>query len=257
MGVDFAAVTEEFVVDDFVAGAVAGRGRWVVTANVDHLRRYAIEEETREIIAQADIVVADGMPIVFASRLAGMPLPERIAGSSLVRPVCRRAADCGATVFLLGGEPGVAERAREVLEAEAPGLRVVGTSCPPFGFEHDEEELRRIERELAAARPDIVFLALSFPKTDRLIQRLRAHMPSASYMGIGIALSFVSGTSARAPAWMRRLGLEWLHRLLCEPGRLWRRYLLLGLPFAARLALAALVVRAQRRLGGPWFQTLA
>ncbi len=253
MGVDFAAMVEEQVVETFVDAAVAGRGRWIVTANLDHLRRFATEPQTRELIGEADLVVADGAPIVLASRIAGMALPERVTGSSMVLPISRRAAASGATVFLLGGEPGVADRAATLLETAAPGLRIAGTICPAHGFEGDPAMVAEIERVLLDARPDIVLVALSFPKTDALIRRLRPLLPGASYMGVGIALSWIVGDKRRAPAWMRAAGIEWLHRLLSEPGRLWRRYLLCGLPFAARLAAAAAVVRVQRRLGGPWF----
>lgn len=253
MGVDFAVLREAEVVAAFVDCAVARDGRWVVTANLDHLRRFATEPQTRDLIGQADFVVADGAPIVLASRIAGMALPERVAGSNMVVPICRRAAAQGASVFLLGGEAGVADRARTFLRAAAPGVNVVGTCCPPHGFEHDPAQLREIERTLLAAQPDIVLVALSFPKTDALISRLRPVLPGASYMGVGIALSYLVGDRRRAPAWMRTAGVEWLHRLLTDPGRLWRRYLVHGLPFAVRLAAAAAVARGQRRLGGPWF----
>ncbi len=251
MGVDFAAMREQEVVEAFVDGAVAGLGQWVVTANLDHLRRYTNEPETRELIGEADIVVADGTPIVFASRIAGMPLPERVTGSSMILPISQRAAVTGASIYLLGGEAGVAERAQAVLEQAAPGVRVVGTSCPPHGFERDPAMLEEIERALLKTSPDIVLLALSFPKTDALIRRLRPLLPSASYMGVGIALSFVAGDKRRAPVWMRVAGIEWLHRLMSEPTRLWRRYLLHGLPFAARLGVAAAVARVHR---GAWLQ---
>lgn len=246
MGVDFAAMREQEVVEAFVDGAVAGLGRWVVTANLDHLRRYTNEPETRDLIGEADIVVADGTPIVFASRIAGMALPERVTGSSMIVPISQRAAVMGASIYLLGGEAGVAERAQAVLEETAPGLRVVGTSCPPHGFEHDHAMLEEIEQTLLDTSPDIVLLALSFPKTDALIRRLRPLMPSASYMGVGIALSFVAGDKRRAPVWMRVAGIEWLHRLMSEPTRLWRRYLLHGMPFAARLGAAAMAARVRR-----------
>lgn len=252
MGVDFAVVNQEQVVSTFVDRAVAGDGCWVITANLDHLRRFASEPETRELIGQADLVVADGAPIVLASRIAGMPLPQRVAGSDMVLPIGRHAASAGGSIFLLGGEPGVAEAARAALGEAAPGLRVVGTFCPPHGFERDPATLEEIERALLDTRPDIVLLALGFPKQDYLIQQLRQVLPGTSFMGVGIALSYLVGDTARAPTWMRRAGLEWLHRLLLEPVRLWRRYVLKGMPFALRLAAAAAVARVQQRLGGPW-----
>jgi N-acetylglucosaminyldiphosphoundecaprenol N-acetyl-beta-D-mannosaminyltransferase len=252
MGVDFAVAREDEVVSLFVDRAVARAGCWVITANLDHLRRYASEPSTRRLIHAADVVVADGMPLVVASRLAGLPLPERVAGSSMVAPIARRAAERGASVFLLGGEPGVADRAAHELCALAPGLDVAGTYCPAHGFEDDPDQLAEINRVLRAANPDIVLVALGFPKQDRLIQALRGVLPGASFVGVGITLSFVAGDVARAPMWMRRAGVEWLHRLVSEPRRLWKRYLVHGLPFAARLGAAALVARAQRSLGGPW-----
>jgi N-acetylglucosaminyldiphosphoundecaprenol N-acetyl-beta-D-mannosaminyltransferase len=253
MGMDFAVAREAEVVEIFVDRAVQGAGVWVVTANLDHLRRSATEPEVRGLIAQADVIVADGMPIVVASRVAGMPLPERVAGSSMLRPLARRAAERGASMLMVGGDPGVADRAAGILRDEAPRLDIVGTHCPPFGFEDDEDELIAIERLLIETKPDIVLLALGFPRQDRLIERLRPLHPQASYMGVGIAFSFVAGDRRRAPAWMRRAGLEWAHRLLSEPGRLWRRYLVHGLPFALRMMVGACVARVQRMVGGPWF----
>lgn len=253
MGVDFGVLSEAEVVELFVDRAATGDGSWIITANLDHLRRYASEPETRRLIGAADVVVADGMPLVVASRIAGVPLPERVAGSSMVVPIAQRAAQRGVSVFLLGGEPGIADRAREALVEAAPGLEVAGVHCPPFGFEDDEEALATIERALIEADPGIVLLALSFPKTDNLITRLKPVLPRTSFMGVGIALSFVAGERRRAPAWMRRAGLEWLHRVISEPRRLWRRYLVHGLPFAARLVAAAYVARVQRALGGPWY----
>jgi len=252
MGVGFASVTADEMVALVVDRAVARAGCWVITANLDHLRRYASDPHARRLIHAGDVVVADGMPLVVASRLAGLPLPERVAGSSMAVPIARRAAQRGASVFLLGGEPGVAQRAADALRAQAPGLEVAGTYCPPHGFEDDARERAEIDRVLRAADPDVVLVALGFPKQDRVILGLRHVLPGASFIGVGIALSFVAGDQRRAPEWMRRAGVEWLHRLAREPRRLWRRYLVLGLPFATRLAAAALVARAQRALGGPW-----
>jgi N-acetylglucosaminyldiphosphoundecaprenol N-acetyl-beta-D-mannosaminyltransferase len=141
--------------------------------------------------------------------------------------------------FLLGGDHGVAESAAQRLVGDHAGLRLAGTYCPPVGFEADPAELAKIEQAIDAAKPKVVFVALGFPKQDRLIERLRATRPSTWFLSCGISLSFVSGDVQRAPVWLQRIGLEWLHRLGQEPRRLARRYLIEGFPFMARLVLSA------------------
>jgi N-acetylglucosaminyldiphosphoundecaprenol N-acetyl-beta-D-mannosaminyltransferase len=239
MGVRFAAVTESQAAQALVDAAADSLGYWTMTVNLDHLRRYLSEPVARELIDEADMVVADGKPLVWASRLAGEPLPERVAGSDLIWSISEAASHRGASIFLLGGNPGVAGGAAEALLARYSDLKIAGTFCPPFGFEHDAEELRRIEDQIRSTRPQIVLVGLGFPKQDTLIKRLRPIAPGTSFIGVGISLSFVAGELSRAPAWMQALGVEWLYRLAQEPTRLVRRYLLQGLPFALRMMAAA------------------
>jgi len=249
-GVRLAAVTETETVQSIVDAAEAKQGHWTITANVDHLRRYREEPMARRLINNADLVVADGMPLVWASWLVGAPLPERVAGSNMVWSICEAASKRQQSIFLLGGDPGVAARAAEVLQRRYSGLRIAGTMCPPIGFERSSNEVKRIQETLHAAMPDIVFVALGFPKQDLLIRRLKRACPWASFVGVGISLSFVSGDVTRAPGWAGHLGLEWAYRLLQEPGRLARRYLLHGVPFAFRLLLSA--ARNRRQAGAYW-----
>jgi N-acetylglucosaminyldiphosphoundecaprenol N-acetyl-beta-D-mannosaminyltransferase len=239
MGAPIAAVTEADAVRAIVDDAVAGRGHWTITANLDHLRRYRREPTARKLIDEADMVVADGAPLVWAGRLAGAPLPERVAGSNMIWSISEAAGRRGASVFLLGGDPGVADRAAPILRERCPGLQIAGVLCPARGFEADPRRLDTIERTVAAAAPQIVFVGLGFPKQDLLIARLREILPGASFIGVGISFSFVAGDVARAPRWTRRLGLEWLHRLAQEPRRLVRRYLVEGVPFALELLACA------------------
>jgi N-acetylglucosaminyldiphosphoundecaprenol N-acetyl-beta-D-mannosaminyltransferase len=235
MGVPVANLAERAVVDRVLAEIRSGRGGWIVTPNVDILRQLDRRSELRALVGEADLVVADGMPLVWASRLQGTPLPERVAGSRLIWSLTAAAADVGATAYLVGGAPGVADRAAEALAAHAPGLIVAGTHCPPFGFERDAAARAAMEQAIVAARPDIVFCGLGFPKQEFVIRDLRPRLPSAWFVGCGASINFVAGAVRRAPEWMQASGLEWLHRLASEPRRLFARYIVHDLPFAVRL----------------------
>ena len=244
MGLPFHRLDARELVARFVEGARAGRGGWIVTPNLDILRQYVASGEARELILNTTLRVADGLPIVWASRIAGTQLPERVPGSDLVLTLPEAAAAAGLSVFLLGGNPGVADAAAARLETMYPRLGDVGSYCPPFGFEDDPEELDRIRRTLRAARPDLVLVGLGFPKQERVISVLRPELPGAWFAGVGISLSFLAGDQPRAPVILQRAGLEWMHRLWHEPRRLFRRYIVLGIPFSARLFGWALKHRA-------------
>jgi N-acetylglucosaminyldiphosphoundecaprenol N-acetyl-beta-D-mannosaminyltransferase len=248
MGAPMGAVTEADAVLAILDAAEAGSGHWTITANLDHIRRYRRDPAQRALIDEADLVVADGMPLIWASHLAGKPLPERVSGSSMVWSICEAASVRGQSIFLLGGDPGVAERAAQVFRDRYPGLEIVGTACPPVGFENNGQELGRIKRQVAEAAPRIVFVALGFPKQDLLIRMLRYSLPHASFLGVGISLSYATGDVSRAPDWICRLGLEWAYRLSQEPTRrLARRYLVDGLPFGVRMMMSAARHRARRQ----------
>lgn len=234
-GVEVHAVTEAQCVEHVVASLDSGRGGWIVTPNLDHLRRLVNEREFRELCERADLRVADGMPLVWAARMQRTPLPERVAGSNLIWSLSRAAAERGRSIYLLGGDEGAAERAAEELRKRFPALVVAGMHRPPFGFERDPARMAAMIADLERARPDIVLVALGSPKQERLIDELRGRLPHAWWLGIGISFSFVAGMVKRAPPWMQKLGLEWVHRLAQEPRRLFRRYVIDGLPFAARL----------------------
>jgi N-acetylglucosaminyldiphosphoundecaprenol N-acetyl-beta-D-mannosaminyltransferase len=247
MDTPIATITEADAVRAIVDAAEGGHGHWTITANLDHLRRYHSEPVAKDLIDEADLVVADGMPLIWASRLAGDPLPERVSGSSMVWSICQIASARGQSVFLLGGDPGVAERAAVIFQRRYPGLEIAGTACPSLGFENDELELGRLQRQIIEAAPNIVFVALGFPKQDLLIRSLRNSLPSASFLGVGISLSYATGDVSRAPGWICGLGLEWAYRLSQEPTRrLARRYLVDGLPFALRLMMSAARHRVRR-----------
>jgi len=254
-GLDFDALSEQQVVARIIADSDDGRGGWVVTPNIDICRQLRRDPAARELISRASLVVADGMPLVWASRLRGDPLPERVAGASLIFTLSAAAAASGKSVYLLGGAPGVPARAAGALARRYRGLRVAGFHSPPFGFDREPGGIEAIAARLARAKPDIVFVGLGFPKQERLIAALAPGLPAAWFIGCGAAIPFAAGALPRAPRWMHPLGLEWAYRLISEPRRLFRRYLVDDVPFALRLlATAALAPRQDHPWRGddPW-----
>lgn len=234
-GIPFHAVTETDAIRCILDELDAGRGGWVVTHNLDHLRRRLRDPAFAEVCSDATLVVADGMPLVWASHLQNTPVPERVAGSNLTVRLTAAAAERGRSIFLVGGPPGTAALAATALKTRYPELAVRGSCSPPMEFQKDPGEMDRLRTSLVAAAPDIVYVALGSPKQEYLIRELRAALPAAWWLGVGISLSFVSGEIRRAPLWMQRSGLEWMHRLVQEPHRLARRYLVDGIPFALQL----------------------
>jgi N-acetylglucosaminyldiphosphoundecaprenol N-acetyl-beta-D-mannosaminyltransferase len=243
MGMSLDPLTQGQVLERISRDLERGRGGWVITPNVEHLRQFQAQPELRPLYRSADLVLADGMPLVWACRLQGTPVPERVAGSDLVWSLSGEAARTGASLFLLGGNPGVAERAAVVLTSRWPNLRIAGALCPPLGFERDPVERARIDAALEQAQPDIVYVALGAPKSERLVAELRSRFPGTWFLGVGISLSFITGEVRRAPRWMQVAGLEWVHRLAQEPRRLFTRYVVHDAPFALHLFVRALATR--------------
>jgi N-acetylglucosaminyldiphosphoundecaprenol N-acetyl-beta-D-mannosaminyltransferase len=248
-GVGFHAVTEQQCIAWIMAELEARRGGWALTANLDHLRRLVRTKEYAALCAGATLVVADGMPVVWASRVQGTPLPQRVAGSDLVSSLSGAAAATGRSVYLLGGDPGTAEDAAGVLSKRFPGLCIAGFHCPAMGFEKEPRTSHQIERLIRQASPDIVYVALGSPKQERLIASLRAAFPGVWWLGVGVSFSFLCGRVRRAPRWVQAIGCEWVHRLLQEPSRLAGRYLRDDLPFAAGLFVRVAGRRLLRRGG--------
>lgn len=218
------------------------RGGWLITANLDFMRRFHGDLASRELYGQADLSVADGMPLVWAAAIAGNPLPERIAGSTLLLQLVERAAVEQRKVFLLGGEPGAAQIATGVMVDAHPGLQV-RHSAPMVHSPPQENELAEICRDLAQDPPDLLFVGLGSPKQETLIAALRKRFPNTWMVGVGVSFSMAAGMQKRAPLWMQKSGLEWTFRLAQEPGRLARRYLIEDIPFAAVLFGSAVVAR--------------
>ncbi len=240
-------VDEQQCIERILASLVLGQGGWVITSNTDILRRYVRDPAFRSLAGGASLIVADGMPLVWASRLQGSALPARVAGSNLLGSLSAAAALAGRRIYLVGGDPGTADATRRVLQQRCPGITIVGTHCPEFGFEHRPGAMRQLRHDLQQAQPDIVFVALGSPKQELVIARLRDCLPSCWWLGVGISFSFMAGQVKRAPPWMQRAGIEWLHRLLHEPRRLATRYLVHDIPFALRMLSHALLVGLRQR----------
>lgn len=247
MGVTLHAITQKQCVDHILDQSQAGQGGWVITPNLDHLRRLVRDGKTRELYSGADLMVADGMPLIWASRLQGTPLPERVAGSDLTNALPAEAAKRGRSVYLLGGSGDAAKKAADALLARHPNLNIAGIHVPAYGFENDPAQMEALEYALLDAKPDIVLVALGSPKQEVLIKTLRDKLPRTWWLGIGISFSFVCGDVHRAPRWVQKLGLEWVHRLMQEPRRLFRRYVIEGIPFG----IALLTNSFWSRLGRP------
>lgn len=242
-GVELHAITERQCIDYILDAIAQGRGGSVVTPNLDILRRCTRDLHFAALVSEADLVVPDGTPLIWASKLAGTPLPQRVAGSDLIKSLTAAAADAGRSIFLLGGMPGAAEGAADVLKKTSPHLKVAGMLCPPVGFEEKPEEMDRIVRMLTDTKPDIIWVALGSPKQENLINHLRDVLPASWWLGVGISFSFLTGEVKRAPRWLQKIGLEWTHRLIQEPRRLAKRYLVDGLPFFATLMVDSAVLR--------------
>lgn len=222
----------------------------IVTANLQFLSTARKNGAFAKVVNQADIVVADGMPLVWLSKLHGTPLPERITGHDLLHRGAELAAAKGYTIFLLGGAPGSAERSARRLQSLYPGLKIAGTFQGDFGDDGlgaSESIEEATMARLRDAKPDFLFVALGCPKQEYWIRRHIDLIKVPVCVGIGSVLDVVAGQRNRAPRWMQRTGLEWLYRLKQEPLRLGRRYLLRDAPTVMRLGSAGVVRRLRSR----------
>lgn len=206
--------------------APAAPCRFVVTPNVDHTVLLQTSAELRAAYRDAGLVLADGWPVVAASRLLRRPLPERVAGSDLAPALFDAAQQASRPlkVFLLGAAPGVAERAARNIARRWPQVEVVGVYSPPLGFERDPQENNRILAHIRAADPELLLVGLGAPKQELWVHRHRQQIAARAALCVGATIDFLAGEKRRAPQALQRLGLEWLHRMLSEPRRLAKRY---------------------------------
>lgn len=209
--------------DEFVVtGRATGKGHQVATVNADFVVKSMTDPELRYLLQEADLSTADGMPLVWGSRLLGVNLEGRVAGADMIPALAQRAAAKGYSIYFLGAAPGIAAKAAEILKEQNPDLIVAGVKSPPYSSVIDMDPA--IIAEIKAAQPDILLVAFGNPKQEKWIGMYGRDLAIPVMIGVGGTFDFITGNTKRAPEWMQRYGLEWLHRLLQEPRRLWRRY---------------------------------
>ena len=218
-------LTMEQAVDRIDHMVRTGYNQYVVTPNVDHIVRLEKDVHFRKIYEEASLVLTDGQPLIWFSRLLKIPIVEKVSGSDLFPKVCERAAIRGSRVFLLGAGEGVAVQAAERLKKKYRGLQIAGVYSPPCDFEKDQEELEKIYDILQKSQPEILAIGLGTPKQERFFYNHRDYMRIPVVLHIGATIDFEAGAVKRAPVWMSRMGFEWLYRLMKEPRRLAKRYL--------------------------------
>lgn len=199
---------------------------YILTCNVDHVIKLREDKEFQRVYSEAGAVVADGMPLIWASKMLGKPLKEKVSGADLFSRLGSAFEERQYRLFFLGSAEGVPEQAAMNLKATYPGINIVGCYSPTYGFEHNEEENESIVKMLTASQPDIVFVGVGAPKQEKWIYRHYTSYQAPISIGVGATFDFLSGSVKRAPDFMQKTGLEWLWRLSQEPGRLWKRYLL-------------------------------
>ena len=207
---------------EFVEG---GDPKFVVTPNVDHVIKLQRDLEFKQIYKEASLVLADGAPIIWAAKLLKTPLKEKISGSDLFPRLCEVSSNEGFKLFFLGGRQGAAKGAADIFQAKYPNIKISGIYSPPFGFEDDENENIRIVNMIKEARPDILFVGLGAPKQEKWIYKYYTELNVPVSIGVGVSFEFMAGIVKRAPLWMQKVGLEWFWRLMMEPKKLWKRYL--------------------------------
>lgn len=197
---------------------------YVVAINVDVVMKIENDPYLKKIVDNADMVLVDGKPLVWISKMHGKPLKAKISGSDLVPHLCKKAAQKKYSIFIIGGKDGIANQAKKRLEETFPDIQIVGTYAPPMGFERDEVELNKINSIISEKKPDLLFACFGCPKQEKWIYENISKYDAKVSVCAGATVDFLAGNIKRAPRWMSEYGLEWFYRFLQEPKRLFRRY---------------------------------
>ena len=208
-------------IEDMIASE---KKSYIVAINVDVVMKIENDSYLKEITDEADMVLVDGKPLEWIAKWHKRPIKAKISGSDLVPILCKRAAEKGYSIFIIGGKEGIAEKAKQNLERDLPGIKIVGTYAPPFGFEKDEKELNRINEMISSAHPDILIACFGCPKQEKWIYENISKYDAKVSVCAGATVDFLAGNVNRAPRWMSEHGLEWFYRFLQEPKRMFKRY---------------------------------
>lgn len=205
----------------------------VLTPNVDHVMKLQKDADFFRAYALADYKVCDSQVLMYASKLLGTPLREKVSGSDLFPSFCNfHQHNEGITVFLLGGAKGVAEKAKRKINGRLNRDIIIGAHSPSFGFEKDDQECLEIIEMINQSKATVLAVGVGAPKQEKWIYKYRHKFPHVKiFMAIGATIDFEAGVLKRSPKWMSHLGIEWLFRIYCDPQRLWKRYLVEDLPF--------------------------
>ena len=210
---------------DEIDGFIQKRKKsYIIAINVDVVMKMESDTYLRKITDNADMVLVDGKPLIWISKLHKRPIKEKVSGSDLVPELCRMAADKNYSIFIIGGKDGVAEQAKNKLEQKYPDIRIIGTYAPPLGFEKDEAELKKINQMISDLHPDLLIGCLGCPKQEKWIYENYMKYDAAVSVCAGATVDFLAGNIKRAPRWMSDHGLEWFYRFLQEPKRMFKRY---------------------------------
>ena len=197
---------------------------YIVAINVDVVMKIENDQYLKKIVDSADMVLVDGKPLMWISKMHGKPLKAKISGSDLVPLLCEVAAKKNYSMFIIGGKNGIAEQAKKRLEEKLPNIQIVGTYAPPMGFEEDKAELDKINKMISDARPDLLIACFGCPKQEKFIYQNKDKYQVPISITMGGCVDFIAGKVKRAPLWMQNIGLEWFYRFLQEPKRMFRRY---------------------------------
>lgn len=197
---------------------------YIVAINVDVVMKMEQDAYLRKITNHADMVLVDGKPLIWISKIHKHPVKAKISGSDLVPLLCKVSAEKGYKLFIIGGKDGIAEQAKKRLKKQYPDIKIVGIYAPPFGFEKDQAELDKINAMISQAAPDLLITCFGCPKQEKFIyENYKKYCPTVSVCA-GATVDFLAGNVKRAPQWMSDHGLEWLYRFTQEPKRLFKRY---------------------------------
>lgn len=198
--------------------------KYIVAINVDVVMKIEEDSYLKQITDNADMVLVDGKPLIWISKLHKNPVKAKISGSDLVPLLCALSAKKGYSIFIIGGKDGIAQKAKLRLEEQYPDIKIVGTYAPPFGFEHNENELTKINQMISEKNPDLLIACFGCPKQEKWIYENYKKYNAKISICAGATVDFLAGNVNRAPRWMSEHGLEWFYRFLQEPKRMFKRY---------------------------------